>query len=91
MFCSLRMRPHQWRSGSALNIARREVPGPIPGHACRPSRSVFSVVFAETRVNTDLGSLRKASTESTCLTDPGPTTGQLALIPTINQPLFNAF
>ena len=44
--------PHQWRSGSALKTGRRQVPGSIPGCACRPSRSKFSVVFFETRVNT---------------------------------------
>ena len=31
---------------------RREVPGSIPGFACRPSHSEFSPVFSETRVNT---------------------------------------
>ena len=35
-----------------LKSGRREVPGSIPDHACRPSRSEFSVVFSETRVNT---------------------------------------
>ena len=33
-------------------IGRREVPGSILGHACRPSRPEFSVVFSEIRVNT---------------------------------------
>ena len=45
--------PHQWQSGSVLKTGRREVPGSIPGGACRPSHSKFSVVFSETRVNTD--------------------------------------
>ena len=44
--------PHQWQSGSALKTGRREMPGSIPGRACRPSRSEFSVVFFETRVKT---------------------------------------
>ena len=35
-----------------LETGRREVPGSNPGRACRPSRSEFSVVFSETRVNT---------------------------------------
>ena len=41
-------------SGTAVTLktGRREVPGAIPGRACRPSRSEFSVVFSETRVNT---------------------------------------
>ena len=30
---------------------RREVPGSFLDHACRPSRSEFSVVLSETRVN----------------------------------------
>ena len=34
-----------------LEIGRREVPGSSPGRACRPSRSEFSVVFSENRVN----------------------------------------
>ena len=41
-------------SGTAVTLktGRREVPGSNPGRACRPSRSEFSVVFSETRVNT---------------------------------------
>ena len=41
-------------SGSAVTLktGRREVPGSNPSRACRPSRSEFSVVFSETRVNT---------------------------------------
>ena len=31
---------------------RREVPGSIPDRASRPSRSEFSMVFSETRLNT---------------------------------------
>ena len=30
----------------------QEVPGSIPGYACRPNRSEFSMIFSETRVNT---------------------------------------
>ena len=45
-------KPHQWQSGSALKAGRLEVPGSIPGRACRPSRSEFSVVFPEACVNT---------------------------------------
>ena len=40
---------HQWLRSK---IGRREVPGSFLGRACRPSRSEFSVVFSETRVNT---------------------------------------
>ena len=36
-----------------LKTGRREVPGSNPGHACRPRRSEFSMVFSETRINTD--------------------------------------
>ena len=35
-----------------LKTGRRELPGSNPGHACRPNRSEFSMVFSETRVNT---------------------------------------
>ena len=40
-------------SGSAATFktGRREVPGSKPGRACQPSRSEFSVVFSETRLN----------------------------------------
>ena len=34
-----------------LQTGKQEVPGSIPGRACRPSRLEFSVVFFETRVN----------------------------------------
>ena len=40
-------------AGYAPNVGRREVPGSIPGRACRPSRSEFSLVFSEIRINTD--------------------------------------
>ena len=45
------LKARQWRSVSALKAGRREEggAGSIPGHACRPSRSEFSVVFSETR------------------------------------------
>ena len=36
-----------------LKTGRREVTGSNPGRACRPSRSEFSVVFSETRLNTE--------------------------------------
>ena len=41
-------------SGTAVTFktGRREVPGSNPGRACRPSRSEFSVVFSEIRINT---------------------------------------
>ena len=42
-----------YRSSSALKAGRREVAGSIPSRACRPSRSEFSVIFYETRINTD--------------------------------------
>ena len=48
---TLRPRPHQWLSVSALKIGRQEVPGLVLGRACRPNLSEFSVVFSETRVN----------------------------------------
>ena len=35
-----------------LETGRQENPGSNPGHTCRPSRSEFSVVFSEIRVNT---------------------------------------
>ena len=40
---------HQWLCSKT---GRREVPGSFLGRACQPSRSEFSVVFSETRVNT---------------------------------------
>ena len=44
----------------ALKTGRREVPGSIPGRACRPSRSEFSVVFSKTRVNTDQDTVERS-------------------------------
>ena len=49
---TVRPRPHQWLSGSALKIGRREVPGSVLGRACQPGRSEFSMVFSETRLKT---------------------------------------
>ena len=51
-------------SGSAVTLktGRREVPGSNPGRACRPSRSEFSAVFSETRVNTVLKRPRRRAT-----------------------------
>ena len=40
--------PHQWLRSK---IGRREVSGLFLGRACRPTRSKFSVVFSESRVN----------------------------------------
>ena len=44
--------PYQWRSGSVLKTGRLEVLGSNSDRACQPSRSEFSMVFSETRVNT---------------------------------------
>ena len=42
----------QWRSDSALKTGGREMLASIPGRACQPSCSEFSVVLVETLVNT---------------------------------------
>ena len=61
---------------------KRKVPDSIPGRACRPNRSKFSVVFSEPRVNTGQDSLGSTAT------GPGPTCGQLALsLQPTNQPM----
>ena len=51
LFLLINRRP---TSGTAVTLktGRRELPGSNPGRACRPSRSEFSVVFSETRVDT---------------------------------------
>ena len=41
------------------------MPGSNPGRACRPSRSEFSVVFSETRVNTEKDPLERPPPEDT--------------------------
>ena len=51
LYIFISISPHLWRSGTILKAGRREVPGSNPNRACRPSRSDFSVVFSETRVN----------------------------------------
>ena len=52
LFLNLDVLSLHFRLESA-QAGRREVAGSIPGRACRPSRSEFSVVFSETRINTD--------------------------------------
>ena len=52
--------PRQWWSSSALKTGRRQMPGSILGHACRPSRSEVSVVFSETHVKTGQDPLEKS-------------------------------
>ena len=51
--------PHQWPIRSALKTSRRQVPGSIRSLACRPSLSLFSVVFSETPVNTGKDPLKE--------------------------------
>ena len=68
-------RPHQW-------LGRREVPGSILGRACRPSRSVFSMVFFRNSRKYGLGSLRKTPMQGTPPIVPGP----IGLIPTSIHP-----
>ena len=58
---------------------RREVPGPIPSHACRPSCSEFFVVFSEVHVNTGQGPLERSPMEGIPPIGPGPPVRQLAL------------
>ena len=67
-------------SGSAVTLktGRREVPGSNPGRACRPSRSEFTVIFFETRVDPFR---QTPPTEGTPPIVPGPTSEQ-----TYNQP-----
>ena len=77
---NLYLLPHQWPSGSELKAGRQEVPGWIPGHACRPSRSEFSLVFLQNSPKYELGSLRKTLTEGTPLVCSDPTSRQLILI-----------
>ena len=67
-----------------LKTGRREVPGSNPGRASLPSRSEISVVFSEIRVNTGWDPLERPPPIG-----PGPTSGQLALKPTINQQPIN--
>ena len=71
--------PSQWQRGSALKTGRPDVQGPNPEHACRLSRSEFSVVFSETPVMYDLESLRKTTTEVASTVDPGAKCRQMAL------------
>ena len=53
---------HQWPSGSVLKAGRREVKGSVTDHACRLSRSEFSVLLLR---KCEIGSLRKTPTEGT--------------------------
>ena len=62
----------------------REVSELIPGHACRQSRSEFSVVFLWNCHKYGLGCIRNTPPEGIPLIVPGLTSGQLYLKPTIN-------
>ena len=42
-----------------LKTGGRKVPGSVPGRACRPSLSEFSMFFPETRVNTGYDPLER--------------------------------
>ena len=55
-----------------LKTGRREVPGLNHGRACRHSRSEFSVVFSDTRLNTGQDPLERPPTEGTPLIGLGP-------------------
>ena len=72
-----------------LKTGRREVPSSNSGHACRLSRSEFSVVFSESCVNRGYDPLERPSTEGTPPIDPGLTSGQLSLNLQPNQPKFS--
>ena len=52
LYMYLKMYLHQWPSGSALKVGRREVPGSNLGRACRLSRLEFSGIFSKTLVST---------------------------------------
>ena len=62
-----------------IETGRREVPGSIPGRACRPSRSEITVVFSKIRLNTGKDPLERPPMEGTSPTGPCPTSGQSAL------------
>ena len=56
--CALKQQNfHQWPGGSTF---KREVSDSISGRACEPSRSEFSVLFSENRVNTGTGPLERS-------------------------------
>ena len=63
---------------SGGSVLRSKV-GSIPGRACRPSRSVFFVVFSETHVNMVWDTLERPPTEGTPHIHSIPTNGQLTL------------
>ena len=56
----------------AFKAGRWEVPGSNPGHACRPSRSEFFVVFSKTCINTGQDPLERPPMEDTPPTGLGP-------------------
>ena len=64
---------------NALKVGRQEVPGSIPGRACRPSSLEFFMVFSETRINTGEDFLERPPTEGTPFAEPGPISVQLTL------------
>ena len=73
-----------------LKTGRREVPGSNLGRGCRPSRSEFSVVFSETRVNTGYDPLERLLMDDTLPVGPSLTSRQLALGLQSNPVHYNA-
>ena len=74
------------------------MPGSILGRACRPNRSEFSAVFAETRVNTGKDSLERPPRRAVPLqaqvpqADVGPPSYNLTSFfsfPKFNQTLYS--
>ena len=53
-----------------IHIHRWEVRGSIPGRACRPSRSGFSVVFSEIHVNAVYDPLERHSRRASYIYSP---------------------
>ena len=70
--CSFVLKPHQWHSGNAQKLEDERCPGSNPGRTCRPSRSEFSMVFSETRINAGYDPLERPPTEGTTPIGLGP-------------------
>ena len=77
--CFIKVRRYQKRSGFALKIFSRDVPGLIPGYVCPAIHSKIFHGFVRVSRKYGLGSLRKTLTKGIPPIAPGPTSGQLDL------------
>ena len=66
------LRPYQWPNGPAVKTDGRNMPTLIPGRACLPRLSKFSVIFSETHVITGEDPFERPPLRVLHYREPGP-------------------